>query len=227
MNTLSNVNTRRGGTHSSHAGVTSNVSSEAQSLQTGVSVRYAEDPNKQWFVLRATYSRESKAYEFITKDQTEAFLPLHYVHKLIDGKKKRVLEPLLPQLIFVYSTHDKVETYVKNTPELSFLNYYYNHFKTEKGGNNPPLTINYHEMMNFINVTSIDDDHIMLVEPQQCHYKSGDKVQIIKGKFAGVKGRIARVSGQQRIVVEIEGLCLIATAYIPSAFIRAIPCNEI
>lgn len=227
MNTLPNVNTRRGGTNSSHAGFTSNVSPEAQSSQTGVSVKYAQNPNKQWFVLRATYNRESKAYDFITKDETEAYLPTHYVHKIINGKRKRVIEPLLPQLIFVYSTKDKVETYVKNTPELSFLNYYYNHFKTENDGNNPPLTISHHEMMNFINVTSVEDDHIMLVEPQHCHYKSGDKVQIVKGKFAGIKGRIARISGQQRIVVEIEGLCLIATAYIPSAFIKAISCNEI
>lgn len=222
MSTLSNVNTRRGGNTPPNAGFTPNVFPKAQSSQTGVSVKYAQDPNKQWFVLRATYNRENKAYQFITKDHTEVFLPTHYVQRLINGKRKRVIEPLLPQLIFVYSTRDKVETYVKNTSELSFLNYYYNHFKTEDNGNNPPLTISYNEMMNFINVVNVDDDHIMLVEPQQCHYKSGDNVQIVQGKFTGVKGRVARVSGQQRIVVEIEGLCLVATAYIPSAFIKSI-----
>lgn len=57
------------------------------------------------------------------------------------------------------------------------------------------------------------------MSPEQCHYKSGDIVRVIEGDFAGVEGRVARVSGQQRVVVEIEGVCLITTAYIPSAFL--------
>ena len=52
--------------------------------------------------------------------------------------------------------------------------------------------------------------------------QSGDKVKIVGGDFKGVEGTVARVSGQQRVVVEIQGLCLIATAYIPTAFIEPI-----
>lgn len=222
MSTLSNVDNRQGGINASNAGLISNVSPEAQGSSTGVSVRYAQDPNKQWFVLRATYHRENLAYDYITKDNTEVFLPTHYVHKLINGKQKRIVEPLLPQLVFVYATKDKVERYIKNTPRLSFLNYYYDHFQTGKDGKNPPLTIGYDEMINFIRMTNLDDDHIRVVEPQHCHFKSGDKVKIVKGKFAGVTGRIARIAGQQRIVVEIKGLCLVATAYIPTAFITSL-----
>ncbi len=220
MNTLSNVNDRRGGTNTSHAGLTPNVSPKAQSSHTGVSVRYAQDPDKQWFVLRATYNREKLAYDYITKDMTEAFLPTHYVVKFVDGKRKRVIEPLLPQFVFVYATKDKVDLYIDNTPELSFLNYYYDHFRIGKDGKNPPLTIGYDEMMNFIQIASVDDDHIMVVEPKHCRFKDGDKVKVTKGKFAGVTGRVARVAGQQRVVVEIEGVCLVATAYVPTAFLE-------
>lgn len=220
MSTLPNVNNRRGGTDTSHVGLTSNVSPKAQCSHTRVSVRYAQDPNKQWFVLRATYGRESKAYDFIVKDKVGVFFPTHYVQKIINGKRKRVIEPFLPQLIFVYATREKVDSYIYNTPELSFLNYYYDHFRTEIGGKNPPLTVKYDEMMNFIQMTSVDDDHIMVVSPQHCHYKGGDKVKIVKGKFAGVTGRVARVAGQQRVVVEIDGVCLMATAYIPTAFLE-------
>ena len=34
--------------------------------------------------------------------------------------------------------------------------------------------------------------------------------------------RVASVSGQQRVVVAIDGLCLVTTAYIPSAFIEKV-----
>ena len=44
-------------------------------------------------------------------------------------------------------------------------------------------------------------------------------VKVIGGEFKGVTGRVARIAGQQRVVVEISGLCLVATAYIPNGFL--------
>lgn len=44
-------------------------------------------------------------------------------------------------------------------------------------------------------------------------------VRIVDGDFAGVVGRVARIAGQQRVAVEINGLCIVATAYIPKSFI--------
>ena len=77
-------------------------------------------------------------------------------------------------------------------------------------------------MMSFIKATSVDNKHVMLVEPSQCHYKKGDIVKVIEGHFTGVVGRVAKVAGQLRVVVEIDGLCTIVTAYIPSAFLEKI-----
>ena len=224
MNTLSNVNKKREEySPSSNAGLTSDVSLKNRSLPDGVSVEYAPDPKKKWFVLRVTYGREFKAYNFITGDGTEAYLPVRYVMKLCNGKKKRILASLLPNFLFVYATPEKVETYVKHTPELHFLTYYYNHFRVGESGKNPPLTVSYQDMMNFIRVTSIRNEHVRLVESQHCHYKSGDRVRIIDGDFAGIEGRVARVAGQQRVVIELPGVCLVATAYIPTPFIELVP----
>lgn len=58
--------------------------------------------------------------------------------------------------------------------------------------------------------------------PEQCHYKSGDLVKVIGGEFEGVTGKVARIAGQQRVVVEITGLCMVATAYIPTNLIKFI-----
>lgn len=180
---------------------------------------FAIDPQKQWFVLRATYNRQKQAYDYIVNKGVEAYLPLHYVQKLVNGKRKRLLEPYLPQLLFVYASDGEIRDLVEDTPELSFLTYYYNHFKKTAEGKNPPLVVPYRSMMNFIRVTSVENAHIKVVSSEQCHYKSGDIVRVIDGDFAGVEGRVARVSGQQRVVVEIEGVCLVTTAYIPSAFL--------
>lgn len=226
MDTLPNVDTRRGGTPPPYAGFASDVFPEAQGSPIGVSVRYAPDPTKQWFVLRATYARVSKAHEYLTQDGTKTYFPQHHIQKEINGKKKRVLEPLIPNILFVYATPEKVETYVKHTPALSYLSYYYNHFQTDAQGKNPPLTIPYEEMMNFIRATSVDNEHIRLVSPEQCRYKSGDLVRVVEGDFKGIIGKVARVQGQQCVVIEVEGLCLVATTYVPTGFVEIIQNKE-
>ena len=91
-------------------------------------------------MLRATYGREKKAYDYIVNDETIAYLPLRYVLKRVLGRNKRVLAPLLPNILFVYAEQSKVNEYLKQTPELSYLRYYYNHLKTDANGVNPPLT---------------------------------------------------------------------------------------
>ena len=66
MDTLPNVNTRRGGNNPSHAGLTSNVSPkvqspEAENSHTGVTSDFVPKENHEWFVLRATYGRSEMA----------------------------------------------------------------------------------------------------------------------------------------------------------------------
>lgn len=104
--------------------------------------------------------------------------------------------------------------------------YYYNHFQTDAQGKNPPLTIPYEEMMNFIRATSVDNEHVRLINPEQCRYKSGDLVRVMEGDFKGIIGRVARVQGQQCVVIEVEGLCLVATAYVPTGFVEIIQNEE-
>ncbi len=205
---------------SSYAGSAPNVLPLEQDATKGVSVRYAPNENKLWWVLRVSYGRVFKVREVFDIDGVEYYLPLHHCIRYADGKKKRITEPLLPNLIFLYAEKEYIENLLKFNPIHHYLSYYYNHFITDKYGKNPPLTIDYKCMMNFINITRIDNEFIRLVEPERCHYKSGDIVSIIDGEFKGIEGRVARVAGQQRVVVELSGLCMIATAYIPSAFMK-------
>ena len=216
--TLSNVNPIGEG-QSPGVGITSNTIPKAKSSQIGVSVKYAYNPSKKWFVLRATYGRELKAYHYLLQDNVDAYVPVRHIMEKTKGKPKNIQKPLLPGILFVYCEEKTVVRYLKNTPALSFLRYYYNHLVTKPDGSNPPLIVDYHEMMNFIEATNVDNEHIRVVEASHCHYKSGDIVRIIDGAFKGVEGKVARVAGQQRVIVEVSGLCMIATAYIPSAFI--------
>ena len=188
---------------------------------SGVSVRYIPDTRMNWYVLRASYGREDRAFEFMVGDGTYAYVAKHYVKKIVNGKAKRVLENLIPNLLFVYTTSAKADCYIKNTPSLSFLSYYYNHF-SQQGEKNPPLIVPNYEMENFILATQGRSEHLMVVTPKQCHFKGGETVRVIEGAFKGVEGHVARVAGQQRVVVNISNIGLVSTAYIPTAFLQTI-----
>ena len=141
-----------------------------------------------------------------------------------NGKKKRVLEPLLPNLFFVYSPQSRLEELFLEENDLGHLRFYRDKTKdvSQQDGKHPPIVVPYYEMLNFIKLISVDSEHIKLIEPEHCHYKSGDKVCIVEGDFTGVVGRVARIAGQQRVVVELNKLCMVATAYIPSAFLEKV-----
>lgn len=230
MDALLNADTRRGGNNPSSAGLTSSTSPEVQgqetkNSQTGVSSNCVPKGKKQWFVLRATYGRTEKALGYFQAKNVETYLPMHYVVKIINGNRKLIKEPLLPNIIFAYMTREKTYEFVKK-PALtaSWIKYYTDKTKPvePETGKNPPVIIPDNEMTNFIKLTSVNSEHIMVLPPKRCHFKKDDLVRIIEGPFTGVVGKVGRAAGQQRVFVVLEGLCNVATAYIPNDFIQSI-----
>lgn len=113
MNALINAHTHRGRSRSPYVGLTSNVLPEAQRSHTGVSSDYVQKANHEWFVLRVTYNRTQKAHGIISTSDVQSYMPMHYVIKKEIGKKKRFLQPLLPNLLFVYTTREVVNSIIK------------------------------------------------------------------------------------------------------------------
>lgn len=127
---LPNADTRRGGKNSSCAGLTSCTSPKVQSQETknsntGVSLNCAPGGKKQWYVLRATYGRTEKALGYLRAKNIETYLPMHNVIKEINGKRKHISEPMLPNNIFAYMTREKTHEFVKE-PAITakWLKYY-------------------------------------------------------------------------------------------------------
>lgn len=217
MNALSNANMAA---TSPCIGLASCAFPEARSSQTGVSVEYTPDPDKQWYVFRITYAREQQATDYLIEHGIYAYLAMGWKQIVKDGKKKRVLSPLF-NLVFAYVTPDQAYSFVRDTPLCPFLTFYYDHFTVALDYRNPPLTISDSEMQSFVRATILKDPHVMAVDPSRCNFLSDEEVLVTDGPFAGVRGRVVRVSRQNRIAVSLRGIStLIVTAYIPSAFLK-------
>ena len=211
------------------AGLTSCTPSISDDIKNGVSVENVPLRNKQWFVLRVSYGRIIKAKAFIEAKGLEYYAPLRYkeVRKL--DKKRIVTEPLLPSFLFVHATAEQIETLLQDNKVVSnegraLLSYYYNHtlHRQDNPNRNPPLTIRNEAMNNFIRLTSIKNPHIIPITSNNIQFKLSDHVVIAEGEFKNIHGRVARIAGQQRVIVDLFDACLVATAYVPtSALIKS------
>ena len=193
----------------------------------GVSVENVPAGNKQWFVLRVSYGRIDKAKTFVEAKGLECYVPLQYKEVRKQGKKRIIATPLLPSLIFVHASEEQVEALLHDNKVMAnesraLLSYYFNHtiHRQDNPDRNPPLIIRDEAMNNFIRLTSIKNPHIIPVTSNSIQFKLGDNVVVIEGEFKGVHGRVARIAGQQRVIVELFDECLVATAYVPKEAMR-------
>lgn len=209
------------------AGLTSCTPSTSDDVRNGVSVENVPNGNKLWFVLRVSYGRIDKAKTYVEAKGLECYVPLQYKEVRKQGKKRIIPIPLLPSFIFVYATAEQVETLLHDNKVVanesrSLLSYYFNHtiHLQDNPNRNPPLIIRDEAMNNFIRLTSIKNPHIIPITSNNIQFKLGDNVIVTEGEFNGIRGRVARIAGQQRVVVELFDGCLVATAYVPKEAMR-------
>ena len=225
MNTMPDVDIRRGNEPQCF-GLTATAIPEANGSQTGVSVENVQSESKQWYVLRVSYGRAEKANEILKAKGIETHLPLHTIYKEVNGKRIKQRLPLLPNFLFANTLFSVLNPFLKSYSDLSFITFYYDHFNTKPDGKNPPLVVPKESMDNFIKLTSIDDEHILLIDEENGTYKQGDYVRIIDGPFKGIEGRVTKITGQKRVIVELPGICRVATAYIPKGFLLQLEHTE-
>ena len=195
----------------------------------GVPVENVPNENNQWFVLRVSYGRVLKVKEFVEAKGLECYVPMRYKEVREQGKKRIITEPLLPSFLFVHATAEQVETLlyeikVSTNESRNILSYYFDHThqRQDNPDRNPPLIIRDEAMDNFIKLTSIKNPHVIPVTSENIQYKLGDHVIVTEGDFEGIQGRAARIAGQQRVIVELFGGCLVASAYIPKEAMRKV-----
>ena len=204
------------------ARLTSCTPSISDDVRNGVSVENVPLRNKQWFVLKVSYGRIDKAKTFVEAKGLECYVPMRYKEVRKQGKKRIITTPLLPSLIFVHASAEQVETLLHDNKIVAnesraLLSYYFNHtiHRQDTPDRNPPLTIRDEAMNNFIKLTSLKNPHIIPITSNNILFKLGDNVIVTEGEFKGVHGRVTRIAGQQRVVVELFDGCLVATAYVP------------
>lgn len=161
-----------------------------------------------WYALRITYSREMALKEYLDTQHIENFIPMCTKYVVKHDKKIRQLVPVVHNLIFVHSSRVIIDE-LKTTLSASFpIRYIMNREK------HIPLIVPDSQMHHFIAIAGTLDDQLVYLSSDEIAYKKGDRVKVIGGVFAGVEGEIMRIKGDRRIVVSIQGVMAVATAFI-------------
>ena len=226
-NALLNADKIGGGDVPPCIGVKSSALPEVQKLllaedsDTGVSTNNAPSTTKHWYAMRTTYGREQKAYDFIVSNGGTAFLPLIKQEKVIKGKKTIVDVSRIPNIFFVYGTEDEVKTYAFDNVHLPFLRFYYESHHEGVKIIKEPLIVPDRQIQSLKILCQAEAEDIRFVPDEMIpKFQEGESVVITQGEFKGIEGKVARWHGQQRVAIIIEGLCVIATAYVPSAYLE-------
>ncbi len=186
-----------------------------------------EEETLRWYLLRAAYGQEAKGDRLLREAGIETFYPRVKEVREVNGKERTCERSLVPNLLFVRSTEAELRDHTApKGPD--FLHFYFvSAERTLASGTvvkaRRPLVIPDDQMEQFMQWHAVEDDHKVFVPQAEMQFKLGQEAIITQGKFAGLRGRVARLRGQSRIAIRIAGLGTIFTAYIPKAFLRLLP----
>lgn len=185
-------------------------------MEQKVNIKLERRDDIAWYAIRVTYSREMIFKEYLDDHSIENFIPMRYESTDLGAKKSRKLVPIIHNLVFVHSTKGCIDAF-KSELEVRLPIRYIMDKATSH-----PIIIPDKQMQDFIAVSGTYDDQLVYLDPVSIILKKGDKVRITGGIFSGVEGVFIRIKGDRRVVVSIQGIMAVATAFIHPSLIEKI-----
>ena len=182
--------------------------SNDENINNGCPESSSEGVLLSWYVLRVSYSRELKIKALLDEKGVQAFVPMMWRNKTIEGKTEKKLVPAVSNLCFVKWTKPLIDDFIKGYGENSPVHYYWDRTC------GCPLTVPDKAMEDFIRVSSSLDEELIYLTEITSKLREGQPVKIRSGSFAGVEGRIVRIRKSRRILVELPGMLAVASTYV-------------
>ena len=171
-------------------------------------VREAEE-QPQWYAMSAPYSRELKAQAALGEMAVQCYVPMRYQVVQKGAIRKRLLLPVIHNLIFVYDRRSRIDEVKRKIGWLQYRT-------TVKDGKNVPIVVPAKQMADFRRVCESENEKVEVLLPGRVSLKTGTRVRIIGDEWNGVEGVFVRLAGHRSrcVVVEIPMVASVATATI-------------
>ena len=164
-----------------------------------------------WYAAKVKYQTERKVKTWLDEQAIENFIPFRTVLVERNGRRFKREKPVVPGLLFVRTDYQIACT----LPVESKVRWVY----LRNLENRQLLTVPDKQMEDFMFLLDFSESTLRI---ENTNFKRGDRVRVIKGDFAGIEDELIRIKGHKRVVVRMDGLFSIATAYIPGAYLEKI-----
>lgn len=172
-------------------------------------------PESNWYALKVFYNKVFDLRDALAPLVDETYVPLASAIVERGGVRKKVERPLVSSLLFVRA-RPELASGMQPLIEGRAMMY----TRHDANGRREPVVIPEREMNIFMLVTSRGQSGVEYIGDDLPRYHSGDRVKVIDGPFKGSEGHIVRIKEDHRLVVTVNGLCAVATGYIPRAFLQ-------
>lgn len=167
-----------------------------------------------WFALKTFFRAAFELEAALQQDQLETFFPCERVLvQRPNGVKKYVRCPIIGNFLFFRATLEQACQVQKTYARQCYL------YTRTEGFQKVPYIIPEAEMNRFMLVVSAGDTGLEIIESNR-DFTQGEAVRVVDGPFKGAEGHICRIKKNRRLVVSIQGLCAVATSYIPREFLQ-------
>ncbi len=174
---------------------------------------YCEDTSTHWYALKVFFNRVFAIEDFLSKKSFECYLPCEQAVSEHDGCRMTRRKPMISSLIFFRATMRQAQILQLELHDRAML------YTDLTDSERRPRAIPDKEMQIFMLVTSSGEKGMELVGDLPDFHK-GQHVRVIDGPYKGAEGHIKRIKGNRRLIVSIQGVCAVLTAYIPQCFLE-------
>lgn len=165
----------------------------------------------QWYAAKVRPHTEKKIKDYFSEHGIEHYIPFRTVVVERDGKRKKNEKPVIPGLVFLFGIKaDLFRLSSESGFSISFMH---------RLGSNELLVVPDKQMSDFMFVLDLSEKAIYIPNEK---LRRGVRVCVIKGELAGIEGELVRIKGHKRVIVRLEGLFSLATAYIPREYLKVI-----
>jgi transcription antitermination factor NusG len=164
-----------------------------------------------WFAVYVKSRAEKKAQTELQFKNIEAFLPLQRKLRQWSDRKKWVEMPLISGYLFVRVSRKEYDSVLQSNHVVSYVRF------EGTAAQIPDRQIDYLKLM-------LKQDNLD-IEVTQESFEPGQLVEVVAGPMIGLRGKLVRIKGKNKVAIELEQLGYSALIEITTDDIR--PSDEV
>lgn len=171
---------------------------------------------KYWLYVRPNCRRELKVRDYFVSKGLECFVPMQKVVRVIHGEEVKIDVPVMGNMVFVNTSYEDLLGHKRTLEALGIPMM----LRMDTVDRTRPIIVPDKQMEDFIRVC--EDQYSRFVDGRYSqNLEENDFVEVISGRFAGVRGYYARPFKDKCVVCIVEGLA-VCTTYIPAYALKII-----